>query len=980
MPGPKENQMKDAIQKLSKYGKVADTSAFYEKVLSAAGTSSNTQAPLNLTSEVLETFISMFDGSKYMNSILLTLNEKLNGVPVDNLVTLTGKFNIIAANSSSPGQGMKNGSCSIERMMGDYAPAVGSNNPSKTAGQTGISLAAVYPAALNYAQRGTGAVEVFMNMIPTLEWSRATPYMDIQVITPGAEMTSEGRISGLGQLKFLNGKVSRTMDTADYKIGTSQTKAVSDQQTQAQQENPTAKFSSAGMEIFTSPQTLVPANEEYRSYASIAELEAGERNALGEANPFPGQPGSGRSAPVIDRMRPFMSLTSVSIKVMPTRGMMSTKRAEINLTLHDRSRLSEIAELVSPSMFGKTELLLEYGWSHPDSPGGNGNTDNPFGSFIDSLRVVEKYGVFNSKYTFTDDGQVQINLYCVTRGDTAARVTNVGISKKAVPLFRAIESLIEAIRNYQDRLVETQPSMANVTGMSSIASLSPTNAAELFGDEEVMTEIQNFIDNSQNSSAAALAITLDKTVKAVELAQTTVAAEMQNKINIAESKGDPFLKPKSAAADSSTVLPQWANHPYSPKDTSNWCSFGRFASLFIAHPLANTGKFDDIQMYFYTFNEKAGWLHNCNISQFPLDLSGTNPKGLKSRLTDFAKEKLQISVNDIMNWLNTNYFSNMAAKAYGFKLGDDVLFKRNDEGAAEINSSPNGRGNTIRQQNFSNYKDQVLEQAYGPGHSPTFTLPRVQMIAEAIPHVQAENAASDTPGREGTILRLHFVDQSASKFSSLHELLLSQRNDQIGLVNSVANSINHGPDGSDWQTLRTNLEQAMAGVDGDSFFEDVGGYRRVKGGIPSLVHKIKQTSPTIEWGTQNGSMKSISVASMHNSSDATIHMLRAQREGGGDAAGPAGSIDRGLPQRVMPMTFAGECLGCPVLQFGQKFFMETGTGTTVDNIYAVSGLEHKITPGDFSTSFSMLPLDSYGRYESSLSQVNRAIAKLNSSS
>ena len=115
---------------------------------------------------------------------------------------------------------------------------------------------------------------------------------------------------------------------------------------------------------------------------------------------------------------------------------------------------------------------------------------------------------------------------------------------------------------------------------------------------------------------------------------------------------------------------------------------------------------------------------------------------------------------------------------------------------------------------------------------------------------------------------------------------------------------------------------------------------------------------------------------MHNSSDATIHMLRAQREGANSSA-PQGAQDRGLPLRVMPMTMQAESLGCPILQFGQKFFVDTGTGTTVDNIYAVSELTHDIQPGSFTTSFNLIPLDSYGRYESALSQINRAIAVLN---
>ena len=51
-----------------------------------------------------------------------------------------------------------------------------------------------------------------------------------------------------------------------------------------------------------------------------------------------------------------------------------------------------------------------------------------------------------------------------------------------------------------------------------------------------------------------------------------------------------------------------------------------------------------------------------------------------------------------------------------------------------------------------------------------------------------------------------------------------------------------------------------------------------------------------------------------------------------------------------------------------------GTGTTVDNVYAVSGLDHSIEPGKFMTKFKLIPLDAFGKYESMLNQVEKAQA------
>ena len=77
---------------------------------------------------------------------------------------------------------------------------------------------------------------------------------------------------------------------------------------------------------------------------------------------------------------------------------------------------------------------------------------------------------------------------------------------------------------------------------------------------------------------------------------------------------------------------------------------------------------------------------------------------------------------------------------------------------------------------------------------------------------------------------------------------------------------------------------------------------------------------------------------------------------------------------MMPMQASGESFGCPLLNHGQQFFIDMGTGTTVDNVYAVSGLDHSISPGKFTTKFKLIPIDAFGKYESMVSQVSKAQA------
>jgi hypothetical protein len=102
-------------------------------------------------------------------------------------------------------------------------------------------------------------------------------------------------------------------------------------------------------------------------------------------------------------------------------------------------------------------------------------------------------------------------------------------------------------------------------------------------------------------------------------------------------------------------------------------------------------------------------------------------------------------------------------------------------------------------------------------------------------------------------------------------------------------------------------------------------------------------------------------------------MLRAQKNAGSPTETPATEQDRGLPMRMMPFDISLDTIGCPLLAHTQQFFIDFGTNTSIDNIYAVCGVEHKMEPGSFTTSVKMIPItDAYGSYESLLSIIDKA--------
>jgi len=978
-----------AIRQLKKYGNAASLDDFFLKALQMEEGQVEGEDPttgLSMNAKAFEVVTGLTDGGLFLAEILTKIGEAAAG---GDSSALKKAFYMIGTNGvGSDSTGILSG-ITMNDMLGNQIGSAASNPSAPNKAQPGLCCVQILPAMLNFGQRDTGGVEVFMNMIPTLEWSRAVPYVDVEVITPGPQVTGEGanmKYSGISNLRFLNGMSKITVDSADSIIAQAKSAAAASAdaaaaETAANQNAaansaaasagtapPTdavpAQYSSAGMEIFTSPQTLVPSWENYSSYDEVAaftEASARTRTSGGQEVPWPGQAGSPRGAPVLDKMRPFMTMTSLSIKITPTRGMMAHKSAEIKLVLHDRSRLGEIGAFVKPSSFGQTELLIEYGWSHPDAPGNNGNINNPYGMFINALRVKEKFGVYNSKYTFKDDGQVEISLSCVSKGASSINVTDVGVSPEATTKYQALEALIESINLLRRSVLGDSPEMADVTGMSTISNLSPTNAGAMFSGEK-FEEIQAFMRSANNAGGdtEALADSLQAAVDSTSEIQTTIAGTITRKLRIAKSQGDPFLKPRGESKTStSSRIP---NHPSRVKDNSNWCSFGRLASLFIGAPLMETKRFNEVQLIFYTFNDKASYMYNQNIASFPIEMNGNT--GFPKLFEEWQKEKVQISVASFMGFVNRYFLSSMACKAYGF----NNLFTRDEDGKAVIANEDNVS-------ELSSGKDRVLERAYqGSGMATAFKLPRVRMIPECVPHKKAKTSDEDAFGPQDTILRLHFFDDSAAKYSGLHDILGALRNTEMGAVRAAATQVaaDENSEDSNWAEIGSTFENKLKesgileAIDGTDFY-------RIKGGSPALKHYIKSNMPSITYGSQNCGLTSLSVGSMHNSADTTIHMLRAQRGSTSDSGTP-GEQDRGLPLRMMPMQASGESFGCPILNHGQQFFIDMGTGTTVDNVYAISGLDHSIEPGKFMTKFKLIPIDAFGKYESMLTQTERAQA------
>jgi len=849
-----------------------------------------------------------------------------------------------------------------------------------------LSVIQMLHPAVGPATRDTGAITLFLNCMPTIEMSRCVPFLDVIFMFPQPAMAVGGddeheRVQGMSLGNFLLGAKEVEVGSAEHTYLSSVDAEVSASPPDfgdAQQSDEDGKpgLSTSGLEMFTTPQTLVMADEVHQEWGDLG--SGGKDDGTAD---IPAHPGGPRSAAVIDRFRPFMSLESFSVSVVPSGGMMTYKSAKMSLVLHDRSRLAEVAPLVKPDLFGKGQILIKYGWSHPDNAPHApsrlpANSTAHFGVFLGSLKCEEKYRVVNSSFSFDEVGQVKIDLTLSMMGGTSFTTQKIANGPGVDEAANEIRALNETMRVIRRKIMRDTKGAGDLGG-SNVLSAATSTSAGMRADKETLAAIRKFLRESKrtkNPDVKALREGLTKLFgkksngkggKVSDL-NKSIAAEIANKLKLLSSGPDPWLR--GISTDKRTFK-------VNDKKRS-WVSLGKIITTFIGPSLAASGDFDDIQLIFYTFNDKSSWMRGRNIAQFPIFIDD-----FKRMFTDHAKTKLNMTCKGFMSFINRSFLADPGQTAYGFKT---IYGKRDKENLKKRKVAKKYKKATA----LFGEKQRILKNAYAsdPGADLVFKRPVIQLHVEAVPDKPSDLGDGDDtmpPAKSLTILRIHIYDSQNTTYGCVQKLLEASNANSMGLLTKSA----VGDAGDEHKAaFNTALEGAVRDGLLEKFPDDSsqkhaeGGddtvadspkqHYRLVGGFNALKSYIMKTVPSVRYGSQCSGVISANVSSQQNPQLASINMMRSP---GADGADAQGTRDSGLPMRVSPTSLSIETFGCPLFNFGQQIFFDFGTGTTADNIYAVVGIDHTIGPGEFKTSVKLIQLDTWGKFESMIDTVDSVL-------
>lgn len=971
--------LQDAIKKLSKYFGLYTVKDLAARIAltqiqgqTAASTAFDLPAPPEHITKIIQLIIDTSAGGYTSYDIVKGINGLMSGENSENITTAVNQVAQIVfgpgdgEGNANPGEddGVLKGSVnrktdSIQEILGSTVINSNKKEPNR---DTAPSLSAILMNSVRVLpmHKNVNAVTMFMNGLPTLEIVRSVPYLDIQFQFPRPPVDGAARIQTMGLIKFLDGAEVASDGTRRLMLDANKRQGVTDAEGNSQQ------FTVAGMEIFTAPQTLVNANE--------------DRDQSSE--------GTRRSAPILDKFRPFLTFKSLTVDVVPTTGFMCYKSAKMDFVLHDRTRVAEIADFIRPDLYSNTEILIEYGWSHPDPP----SAGNAYADLINGMRCREKYGIVNVSMNFDDAGQVNVSLTLAMRGSNDFRTETISSDEGGVgDIVRNVRELSGQVAELRRRVFQhNAPGTAEVRGIQVLNAASDSNGQILLSTE-LRSELARFrtaLRSTHTPPADGLRTVLERLYGAngrggttAEL-RTTIQEKIARKLQrISQGGVDVFSANATTQVNGRAGGTRFITYDRATQSSINQAdavlrqmsvlpsvTLGKLMMTFVGQPLAMSHKFDDIQMIFYPFNSYAGKANSLNIANFLVDTRFFLQQYTRYRMESVARAA-DMSLQDFLNFIAHTIVEDPAAPSYGLRSpgGDHRPFWRTPSGG-----DGSGAETPLDALVLQRRLESVLQRVTPDG---SFRLPQLDYYIECVPRTIA--AIPEGQNNDGasavSILRVHIFDKHTTSYDTQGALLEASRDEELRSIGPMPERTGGNPGVVASQVEAANSILEAAGENGAGLITQIPNSNprlfRINGGSQRLREFMMKTSPYIIVGAQGTAVKSAALATIQDPALSTVNLLRSFHA---DPMEPNGESPGGLPLQVIPCELSMNCYGCPLLEYMTKFFVDFGTGTTIDNYYNVIGISHKFEPGSFITDVKFAPYDGWGRYRSLIDTVRNA--------
>lgn len=809
--------------------------------------------------------------------------------------------------------------------------ALGTDVDAKKTDSANLCVMSVHTPMLGFPLRDVNRTSVFLSSASSYELSRCVPRLEVNFETAFPKIdqsrTDATALAGLSSkaptlLRYLLGD-AKSYSGANLSIAQAQTKKL---------DGSTEGFKVvSGMELFTFPQTMVSPNA--------------SSNA--------------RTVPVLDKFSGLMSIDSLEVTVVPAGGIMVNKTARLNLVVHDRSRLHEVASLIRPDAYSQTTVSLTYGWSHPDKTGAN-----PVGDLINQMIVKnEKYNVYNSSFSFSGAG-VKITLSLAMKGFSETRNVRISNNEKLMNLDLTLQELSKTISFAKQSIA----GLSKPSGFESkdIRVFQIIDAAasndELIDNftESDRTKLKSYLENlkqgNKNNKQVVKELSafmedmnlfLDSSIKRKGILSTDTGAlnksprkddvlgdKFTSMVGGTLSSGalaspqDPFIDPEAEYWSATERKDMQLLKTGKLNKPSSFVSLAKVMLHYVGVPLRAVGSFSEVQFLFYPLNSESGLVRGTSLASFPIEV-----QYLHDVLADHSRKKnsSDLTIAEFVQLLASTTIQDVRHPAYGMR--DIFVSRRSKE---QLYGNPD----LLRGKTIENASNNLAKRFKG-----VFRKPVVETFIECRGGRPFALGETQTEKSDKRILRIHVYD----KLSSAYDPTLKAMRLQQGMQDYAKGTADLG-----------KLEQLAAQVGLNVHSGKFESYDQLKS-------FVSQTVPVLKYGASNSGVLNASLSSMQNSDLATVNMQRAM--GQPYNSDPNSSTDSAIPLRVQPTQLDLTLVGTPLMSPAQQYFVDFNTGTTADDLYTLQSLSHTIGSGQFTTTAKFIPMNAYGVYESISSKV-----------
>ena len=330
----------------------------------------------------------------------------------------------------------------------------------------------------------------------------------------------------------------------------------------------------------------------------------------------------------------------------------------------------------------------------------------------------------------------------------------------------------------------------------------------------------------------------------------------------------------------------------------------------------------------------------------------------KSAFTTMIQKRrtLEFKVGDFISFVVSNFIDDMSNPEYG--LSSIYQGKIDPEtGTYKVEVAPGSAGGeeTLEGEALGDARRKALD---GIGASPVFRMPQISIQMEQLPKWRNGGAEDEEVIKNNDILKIHIMDKCASAHDEAISTLRSSYNGFLSGEGWVKT-----PTDTPYRSAVSASLPAANASEGNSLSS-----QRTDINTAAMMLAISDKVPTITYGTEASVIKQANLSTENDSALSTIIMT-----GGGPNPGPLTPQGMGpgnLPLQIFPTQLNMTTLGCPLIEYMQQFFINFGTGTSVDNIYHAVSITHKIEQGNFETAIGFKYVDSYGTFRTHANDLN----------